>query len=102
LDALWSINQLQDEKECGLARLFVIKHRDGPSRFTAHIEVDYNTLKMRQISENRYNAIFKEYKNKKDVSITKAMKESEEDKVNKIIGGNNANFYRNDVGYQTD
>jgi len=100
LDALWSINQLNDEKECGLARIFVIKHRDGKSRFTTHIEFNYDTLKMRQISESRYNSIYKKYKHEKDQTVSSAMKESEIDKVNKIVGGGNKKSFLNDAGYK--
>jgi replicative DNA helicase len=82
LDAFWSINQLNDEKECGLARLFVIKHRDGKSRFECHVQFDYDTLKMRQISKSKYNAIFGKYKNEKSVSVDEQMrKEAEVDRI---------------------
>lgn len=99
LDALWSINQLQDEKECCLARVFVIKHRDGKSRFQVHIEFDYNTLKMRQISQNRYEKIYKDYKNKKAVTVTDAMKDVESKKIDNII---KPPIFDQDVGYQKD
>ncbi|RDJ35368.1 MAG: hypothetical protein DWQ19_11170 [Crenarchaeota archaeon] len=99
LDALWSINQLKTERECNLARLFVIKHRDGKSRFDVHVEFDYNTLKMRQISENKYVKIHKEYQNKKEETVTAALKETEEQKVNRIVGGNK---FQDDVGYLND
>lgn len=83
LDALWSINQLNEEKECGLARIFVIKHRDGKSRFTTHIEFNYDTLKMRQISKSKYDSIFKKYKNEKTKTITEVT--SEETKLEAIF-----------------
>lgn len=61
LDGCWSINQMQAEKEAGVARIFVIKHRHGKSRFTFHAQFDKHTLQIRQISEETYNKIWKEY-----------------------------------------
>jgi replicative DNA helicase len=86
LDALWSINQLQEERECSLARVFVIKHRDGKARFICHIEFDYNTLKMREISQNKYTTIFNRYKNEKQITV--AEHQSKLDEVDRIVGGN--------------
>lgn len=65
LDGCWSINQMQAEKEAGIARIFVIKHRHGRSRFTCHAKFNKETLKMDQISEDTYNKIWKEYSFKK-------------------------------------
>lgn len=75
LDAYWSINQMNEEKECGLARLFVIKHRDGKSRFTCYIQIDYATLKMRQISKTKYDAIFTTYRNERTKSAEEVMRD---------------------------
>jgi len=107
LDALWSINQLQEEKECSLARIFVIKHRDGKSRFTIHVEYDYSTLKMREISENKYKTIFSNYKNQKTETISE--REAKMDSFNKMIGNkkpfkpeqheNLISAFTGDVGY---
>jgi hypothetical protein len=86
LDAFWSINQLNDEKECGVARLFVIKHRDGKSRFISHIQFDYDTLKMRQISESKYKQTYLTHKNSKTVTIQDQMrKDSETDRLNAVM-----------------
>lgn len=88
LDALWSINQFQDEKDCGLARIFVAKHRHGKSRFQFHVEFDYRTLRMSQISQEKYDARLKDYRNTKEYV---AKLNSEQDlanrKLDKIIGG---------------
>lgn len=65
LDGCWSINQMQAEKEANIARIFVIKHRHGKSRFTCWAKFDKDTLKMDQISEDTYNKIWKEYSFKK-------------------------------------
>ena len=78
LDALWSINQLNDERECNLARIFVIKHRDGKGRFNVHVEFDYGTLKMREISESKYKTIFSKHKNEKTVTVAQQMQKVDE------------------------
>ena len=81
LDALWSLNQLQTEKDCGLARLFVIKHRFGKSRFTIYLQIDPDTLRMRQISEARYKTIKMTYENTKTVTAADALALEEESKA---------------------
>lgn len=69
LDAFWSINQLQDEKECGLARVYVAKTREGRSRFGFHIRFDYDNLSMKEISTGTYDSIYKKHKAEKDETI---------------------------------
>lgn len=56
LDALWSINQQTIEKDAEVARAFVIKHRNGRSRFPFRIGFDYRlgTLDMFEISKQAY------------------------------------------------
>lgn len=98
LDALWSINQLDEEKECGLARVYVIKHRDGKSRFIVHVEFNYDTLKMRQISENKYKTIYSKYKNEKTGTVTQAMREAEAEKI--MSGKKKPQIQFKDAGYQ--
>jgi replicative DNA helicase len=65
LDGCWSINQMQAEKDAGIARIFVIKHRHGKSRFTLHAKFDKETLRMDQISKDQYDKIWKEHSIKK-------------------------------------
>jgi replicative DNA helicase len=65
LDGCWSINQMQSEKEAGIARIFVIKHRHGKSRFTFWAQFDKETLQIKQIAEDVYNKMWKEYSFKK-------------------------------------
>jgi replicative DNA helicase len=65
LDGCWSINQMQAEKEAGIARIFVIKHRHGKSRFTCWVQFNSKTLQMTQISKEKYDKIWKEYSFKK-------------------------------------
>ena len=56
LDAFWSINQQVLEKDAEVGRVFVIKHRNGRSRFAFKIGFDYKlgTLDMFEISKERY------------------------------------------------
>lgn len=56
LDAFWSINQQVIEKDAEIGRAFVIKHRNGRSRFPFKIGFDYKlgTLDMFPIANNRY------------------------------------------------
>lgn len=56
LDAFWSINQQGREKDAEVGRGFIIKHRDGSSRFGFKIGFDYRmgTLDIFEISKDRY------------------------------------------------
>lgn len=56
LDAFWSINQQVIEKDAEVGRVFVIKHRNGRSRFALKIGFDLKigTLDMFEISNERY------------------------------------------------
>lgn len=56
LDAFWSINQQVIEKDAEVGRVFVIKHRNGRSRFPFKIGFDYRlgTLDMFDISNEKY------------------------------------------------
>jgi len=67
LDGCWSINQMREEKEAGLARIFVIKHRHGKSRFICYAEYDQETLEIRQISKTTYENRWKVHRNNEKV-----------------------------------
>jgi replicative DNA helicase len=58
LDALWSINQQVTEKDAEVGRAFVIKHRNGRSRFAFNIGFDYEmgTLDVFEIARETYRA----------------------------------------------
>ena len=58
LDAFWSLNQQVIEKDAEVGRVFVIKHRDGRSRFPFKIGFDYKlgTLDMFSITNEHYRA----------------------------------------------
>jgi len=54
LDGLWSINQTNDETEAGYGRVFVVKHRNGKSRYSFTVKYDKETLDIRECSEGAY------------------------------------------------
>ena len=54
LDGLWSINQTNEEKDGSVGRIFIIKHRNGKSRFHFHVNFNYNTLSMYECTETKY------------------------------------------------
>jgi len=95
LDGCWSINQMHAEKEAGIARLFVIKHRHGRSRFTCWAQFDRKTLQIRQISEVRYNEIWREYSFKKTERLADT-----DNQVSKIVSKGKIKGFSNDVGYE--
>jgi len=116
LDAMWSINQLQEEKECGLARILVAKHRSGKSRFTIHVQYNYDTLSITQITQEKYENILKKYRLLKETTTTDKMREVlQEKQANDIINGGSspakkskkgsavlANWDNSDAGYSVD
>ena len=57
VDAMWSLNQNDDEKFKGVARLFVVKHRNGRSKYLIHVKIDQSTFQMVEITEAEYTAI---------------------------------------------
>lgn len=54
LDGLYTINQTDNEKKAGVARIYIAKARNGKSRWTFFVSVCPNTLRFESISENRY------------------------------------------------
>lgn len=71
LDALWSINMEDAESECGVGRIFVVKHRNGKSRFMLYFRRDPKTLKMLEIAPETYRKFMSEHakKSKENVDI---------------------------------
>ena len=96
LDGCWSINQMQAEKEAGIARIFVIKHRHGRSRFTLHAQFSKNTLQIKQISEEMYNKIWKDY------SFSKTGKAEDMEAQVEMIRKKplKKTMMKNDIGYE--
>jgi len=72
LDAFWSINQQTIEKDGEVGRVFVIKHRDGRSRFAFKIGFDYHlgTLDMFEISNDSYRSKMNLIQSKKASEVT--------------------------------
>lgn len=62
LHAFYSLNQRDDEKAQGVGRLFIIKLRNGKSRFQFYLQWDDETLQINEISEERYRARLNDYK----------------------------------------
>lgn len=64
LDALWSINQNEAEQTCGVGKIFVVKHRNGASRFTIYFERNSMTLDTNEITLEHYKSRMSEYQKK--------------------------------------
>jgi hypothetical protein len=56
LDGAISLNQNDGEKSVSLGRAFVMKQRSGKSRFAIKIQFDPETLRITEISQERYKA----------------------------------------------
>lgn len=71
LDAFWSINQQTIEKDAEVGRGFVIKHRDGRSRFPFKMGFDYSmgTLDIFEISKDRYKQLLSSVQQKRSEDI---------------------------------
>jgi replicative DNA helicase len=107
LDGCWSINQMQVEKEANIARIFVIKHRHGKSRFTFYVGYDVKkdekdecvgTLAMREITHVQYD---KKYKEQHMRSVDKTDSQ-ERDVWNKMKKDKKKKRFSDDVGYNND
>jgi hypothetical protein len=72
LDAFWSINQQTIEKDAEVGRVFVIKHRNGRSKFPFKIGFDYKcgTLDMFAISIDKYKNSMNMVQEKKAADIS--------------------------------
>lgn len=54
LDGCFSLNQNDTEKKLGLGRCYVIKQRDGKSRYQFHLQFDQFNLRITEISKDTY------------------------------------------------
>jgi hypothetical protein len=68
MDAVWSINQTKKEKAANVGRIFVVKHRNGKSRYHFCYSQDPKTLAIQSISDAQW---------KERVSAVKELKEEE-------------------------
>lgn len=78
LDAMWSLNQQVVEKDAGVGRVFVIKHRNGRSRFAFKIGYDYElgTLDLYAISNESYREKLNLIQQKKSEEVSIDMETS--------------------------
>lgn len=58
LDAFWTINQTAAEQKAAVGRIYVAKTRNGRSKFSFHIQYDFEkqTLRMWDIASDTYRA----------------------------------------------
>lgn len=68
LHCLWSINRRQSETETHVGRVKVIKHRSGKSRHVFYINIDPNTLRIEEISEQTWKEKVQNHELKKDLT----------------------------------
>lgn len=54
LDGFWSINQLTQEKNAKIGRVFIIKHRSGKSQEACDVSFDYEKMTIYQIAKDVY------------------------------------------------
>lgn len=62
LDAAISLNQNDSEKSLGIGRAYVIKMRDGKSRFKIYLKFDKNNLQITQIHKDNYHELMNKRK----------------------------------------
>ncbi len=101
LDGCWSINQMQVEKDAGIARIFVIKHRHGKSRFTIWVGYDRDTLAMDQIT----HASYEKKLHQKHMKASEKVQEdvaSQAAEINKVLGKGKKNFFADDMGHSNE
>ena len=68
LDAFWSINITAEEKDAGIARVKVVKHRSGESGYIIYLNFDKQQLKFTEISRDEYERRKKEVKLHRDLT----------------------------------
>lgn len=54
LDGCFSLNQNDSEKQLGMGRCYIIKQRDGKSRYQVWLRFDKENLKITEISQDTY------------------------------------------------
>lgn len=86
LDGCFSIMQNDSEKQLGLGRLYVIKQRDGKSRYQIYLRFDKENLRIIEISHDTYRRELNAHKEtvEGDVVIDNVTAISEEDEVERI------------------
>jgi replicative DNA helicase len=112
LDGCWSINQMHGEKEAAIARIFVIKHRHGKSRFDLYVDYDIKisdgdlahkgTLAMTEISKAEYDRRWKNYQMTKTETVGDHEKKEQEIYNKMKKGKKNKSKFQNDIGYNNE
>ena len=69
LDGCFSLNQNDTEKTLGIGRCYVIKQRDGKSRYQFHLQFDQHNLRITELSEIAYKHKMNTYKEKTEEEI---------------------------------
>ncbi len=95
LDGCFSLNQNDNEKQLGIGRCYVIKQRDGKSRYQIYLRFNKENLKITEITQQEYMQILNahsEYVSEETkIDMVKAnskFKPSEEEPtVDDIVGG---------------
>lgn len=62
LDGCLSLNQNDNEKAIGIGRGYVIKQRDGKSRYQIYLRFDRESLKIYEIKQNEYLSLMNAHK----------------------------------------
>lgn len=62
LDGCFSLMQNDNEKHLGIGRMYVIKQRDGLSRFQIYLKFDKQNLKITEISQSSYLSALNSHK----------------------------------------
>lgn len=69
LDGCFSLNQNDTEKKLGIGRCYVIKQRDGKSRYQFHLRFDPENLRITEISDMTYKQAMNTYKEKTEEEV---------------------------------
>lgn len=85
LDGCLSLNQNDNEKMLGIGRGYIIKQRDGKSRYQIYLRFNRENLRITEISKDEYMSIMNAHKDyvsddvKMDMVINKGFKPSDEE-----------------------
>lgn len=63
LDCCFSLNQNDNEKKLGIGRGYVIKQRDGESRYQIYLRFNKESLKIHEITKEEYVAVLNAHTN---------------------------------------
>jgi hypothetical protein len=85
MDAVWNINQTPKEKKAGVGRIFVVKHRNGKSRYHFCYHQDPATLAIKSISDSTWKDMVSAVKELKDGE--KVMEEYKVENIDDLQGG---------------